>query len=78
MKRHLFVIIFTIANIFSCEKEEIKEQKPTLVVGIVVDQMRFDYLTKYAKRYSPDGFKKFLNKKACIQWDSNWGLLGEV
>ena len=24
--------------------------------------MRFDYLTKYAKRYSPDGFKKFLNK----------------
>ena len=62
MKRHLFVIIFTIAIIFGCEKEEKKEQKPTLVVGIVVDQMRFDYLTKYAKRYSPDGFKKFLNK----------------
>lgn len=62
MKRHLFVLIFTIAIIFGCEKEEIKEQKPALVVGIVVDQMRFDYLTKYAKRYSPDGFKKFLNK----------------
>ena len=31
-------------------------------MGIVVDQMRFDYLTKYADRYSEQGFKKLLNK----------------
>ena len=48
MKRHLFLLIFVVTFIYSCEKRKIKEQKPTLVVGIVVDQMRFDYLTKYA------------------------------
>ena len=52
MKRQLFLLIFSITLIYSCEKRKIKEQKPTLVVGIVVDQMRFDYLTKYADRYS--------------------------
>ena len=62
MKRQLFILIFSITLIYSCEKRKIKEQKPTLVVGIVVDQMRFDYLTKYADRYSEQGFKKLLNK----------------
>ena len=52
MKRQLFLLIFIITLIYSCEKRKIKEQKPALVVGIVVDQMRFDYLTKYANRYS--------------------------
>lgn len=31
---------------------------PRLVVGIVVDQMRWDYLTRYADRYSDGGFKR--------------------
>ncbi len=62
MKRHLFLLIFVVTLIYSCEKRKIKEQKPTLVVGIVVDQMRFDYLTKYVDRYSEHGFKKLLNQ----------------
>ena len=62
MKRYLFLLIFVVTLIYSCEKRKIKEQKPTLVVGIVVDQMRFDYLTKYANRYSEHGFKKLLNQ----------------
>ena len=62
MKRHLFLLIFVVTFIYSCEKRKIKEQKPTLVVGIVVDQMRFDYLTKYVDRYSEHGFKKLLNQ----------------
>ncbi len=37
-------------------------QKPKLVVGIVVDQMRWDYLYRYYDRYSPDGFKRMLNQ----------------
>ena len=35
---------------------------PKLVVGIVVDQMRYDYLYRYAGQYGPDGFKKLLNE----------------
>lgn len=36
-----------------------ESSQPTkLVVGIVVDQMRYDYLTKFEKHYSEDGFKR--------------------
>jgi predicted AlkP superfamily pyrophosphatase or phosphodiesterase len=34
---------------------------PKLVVGIVVDQMRFDYLYKYWNKFSDGGFKKLVN-----------------
>lgn len=36
--------------------------KPKLVVGIVVDQMRYDYLSKYYDKFSDKGFKKLINK----------------
>jgi predicted AlkP superfamily pyrophosphatase or phosphodiesterase len=36
-------------------------QRPKLVVGIVVDQMRWDYLYRYYDRYGSDGFKRLLN-----------------
>ena len=31
--------------------------KPKLVVGIVVDQMRYDYLTRFYNKYGDGGFK---------------------
>ncbi|MEE2801430.1 MAG: alkaline phosphatase family protein, partial [Bacteroidota bacterium] len=36
-------------------------QQPKLVVGIVVDQMRYDYLTKFYDYYGDDGFKRLMN-----------------
>jgi len=36
--------------------------RPKLVVGIVIDQMRWDYLYKYYDRYGNGGFKRFLNE----------------
>jgi len=35
--------------------------RPKLVVGIVVDQMRWDYLYRYYDRYQDNGFKRLLN-----------------
>ncbi len=38
-------------------------QRPKLIVGIVVDQMRWDFLYRYYDRYLPDGgFKRLVNK----------------
>ncbi len=56
-------IIFTICMLilFSCNKTEKKNTKPKLVIGIVVDQMRYDYLTRFSNRFQDDGFKRFLN-----------------
>lgn len=36
--------------------------KPKLVVGVVVDQMRWDYLYRYYDRYQEDGFKRLLKE----------------
>ena len=35
---------------------------PKLVVGLVVDQMRWDYLYRYYDRYQSGGFKRLLNE----------------
>lgn len=38
-------------------------QRPKLVVGIIVDQMRWDYLYRYNSRYAADGgFKRLMSK----------------
>ena len=35
---------------------------PKLIVGIVVDQMRWDFLYRYSARYSANGFKRLLRE----------------
>ena len=37
-------------------------QRPKLVVGIVDDQMRWDYLYRYQKRYTEGGFRRMLSE----------------
>ncbi|MEO8772512.1 MAG: alkaline phosphatase PafA [Ferruginibacter sp.] len=37
-------------------------ERPKLVVGIVVDQMRWDYLYRYFNRYGEGGFKRLVQK----------------
>ena len=54
-----FLLAFSI--ICNCKAQNL--QRPKLVVGIVVDQMRWDYLYRYYERYSENGgFKKLLNQ----------------
>src|SRR5690606_5192942 len=55
------LLLFTI---LVCEMpaQEQPCEKPTLVVGIVVDQMRYDYLTRFWERYSDGGFKRMVNE----------------
>jgi predicted AlkP superfamily pyrophosphatase or phosphodiesterase len=36
-------------------------QQPRLVVGIVVDQMRYEYLFRYAAKYGNGGFKRLMS-----------------
>lgn len=36
--------------------------KPKLVVGVVVDQMRWDYLYRFQDRYADNGFKRLLDE----------------
>ncbi|HZG01745.1 MAG TPA: alkaline phosphatase PafA [Chitinophagales bacterium] len=48
-------------------------QMPKLVVGIVVDQMRYDLLYRYYSRYGDGGFKRLLNDGfSCEQTHYNY------
>lgn len=43
-------------------KNDQQVDRPKLVVGIMVDQMRWDYLYRYYDRYTDGGFKRLLNE----------------
>tara|TARA_R110000765_G_scaffold3900_1_gene12253 strand:- start:5240 stop:6913 length:1674 start_codon:yes stop_codon:yes gene_type:complete len=42
--------------------DELLKFKPKLVVGIVVDQMRYDYLTRFYDHFGEDGFKRLVEE----------------
>lgn len=44
----------------SFTSNETEKTTPKLVIGLVIDQMRYDYLTRYSDRYSENGFKRLL------------------
>ena len=56
MKKIVFFLHLLVG--FSANAQKLK--RPKLVVGIVVDQMRWDYLYRYYDRYSNDGFKRLI------------------
>jgi predicted AlkP superfamily pyrophosphatase or phosphodiesterase len=57
MKFKILVLsVIFISNIFSQNLDQ-----PKLVVGIVIDQMRFEDLYRYYNYFEKDGFKKLLN-----------------
>jgi len=61
MKKQTLFILFLSLSFFSFAQKQ-KPSQPKLVVGIVVDQMRYDYLYKYWEKYGDGGFRKLLNK----------------
>ena len=44
------------------EADEQLRTTPKLVVGIVVDQMRYDYLTRFYDHYGQDGFRRLVEQ----------------
>ena len=65
IKYSIFVLLFIccVNGIVAQEKVAIasgqtNSSKPKLVVGLVIDQMRWDFLYRYADQYSANGFKR--------------------
>ncbi|QED38828.1 alkaline phosphatase family protein [Antarcticibacterium arcticum] len=58
------ILIFSYFN-FQAQNVELTAQtseKPKLVVGIVVDQMRYDYITRFWEKYEDNGFKRIISE----------------
>ena len=71
MKNLSFLIIFLLLST-ACQSQKattaqnnstnMDSSKPKLIVGIVVDQMRYDYLTRFYSKYGEGGFKRMMNE----------------
>src|SRR5687768_6877781 len=67
MKFRYLLIAFLIPLTVSAQKNKSSSSastlaRPKLVVGIMVDQMRWDFLYRYYDRYQAGGFKRMLNE----------------
>ncbi|AXT56504.1 alkaline phosphatase family protein [Aquimarina sp. MMG015] len=72
MIKKIFLAIILIITVTQCatkdsssikiNSEETISVRPKLVVGIVVDQMRYDYLTRFYDRFGQGGFKRMINE----------------
>ena len=65
----LFLLLNLVTSSLSAQRkkatassETVSSSKPKLVVGIVVDQMRYDFLYRYSEKYSSGGFKRLMNE----------------
>ncbi len=56
------VFCFTAGGYAQSGKSWSPEQRPKIVVGLMVDQMRWDYLYKYESRYGNGGFKRLIRE----------------
>ncbi|MBX7093623.1 MAG: alkaline phosphatase family protein [Flavobacteriales bacterium] len=55
-------IYFSVLLSLLCGFSFAQKKQPKLIVGIVVDQMRYDYLERFQSKYSANGFVKLMNK----------------
>ena len=55
------ILIITLLNCLIATLS-FSQEKPKLVIGIVVDQMRYDYIYRFWDDFSNDGFKKLINE----------------
>lgn len=63
MKKYYFLLLLLISFTNSISQEKQKPfERPKLVVGIVVDQMRYDFITRFWHRYGNGGFKKMISE----------------
>ncbi|WP_067147267.1 alkaline phosphatase PafA [Pseudotamlana agarivorans] len=68
--KKIYVLLITLAIFCSTFKtysqasssSNMDQTPPKLVVGIVVDQMRYDYLTRFYSRYGTGGFKRMMDE----------------
>lgn len=57
------VLVAVLSTGFQAQKNKSAQiERPKLVVGLVVDQMRWDYLYRYYEKYQNDGFKRMLKE----------------
>ena len=60
--KNLLLCVFSLCMMGVASAQTQTTAKPKLVVGIVIDQMRWDYLYRFNDLYGANGLKRLLNK----------------
>ncbi len=60
MKRYGLFIILLIVGLAACVQQPAVVKRPKIVIGLVIDQMRWDYLYRFYSLYGEDGFKRLM------------------
>ncbi len=61
-KTFTLLLLVSLFQVVYAGKENGNKLQPRLVIGIVVDQMRYDYLYRFFDQYSENGFKRLLKE----------------
>ncbi|WP_394758987.1 alkaline phosphatase PafA [Flavobacterium sp.] len=69
MKKILLLLIISLSTSTQAQKtqKEVQTQRPKLVIGIVVDQMKMEYLYRFYDDFSSNGFKRLMNNGYTFQ-----------
>jgi predicted AlkP superfamily pyrophosphatase or phosphodiesterase len=59
--KNIFCFFFVLQSTF-CFSQQLSPDRPKLVVGIVVDQMRQEYLYRYYEKFGEGGFRKLMGE----------------
>ncbi len=67
MKKSISLLLFLIIIVLNTNAQAkttvaAKEDAPKLIVGLVIDQMRWDYLYRFNSRFSETGFKRLMKE----------------
>ena len=62
MKKMFVIMALMLCCVSNVSAQEKFNDRPKLVVGIVVDQMRWDYLSRYYDKFREDGFRRLVDK----------------
>ena len=62
MKKIGVLIVMAVCLVAQLQAQTKFNERPKLVVGIVVDQMRWDYLGRYYDKYQEDGLKRLIDQ----------------
>ena len=56
-----YFLFFTLLSVYSFATTNNQIEKPKLVVAVVVDQMRYDFLENLSNRFTENGFKRLID-----------------
>lgn len=62
MKKLMLLIVAVMACTVQATAQSSFGERPKLVVGIVVDQMRWDYLSRYYEHFTDGGFRRLIDQ----------------